>query len=78
MVCSERLAYCDSLKARIDPQARLSILKIKNEICRLPGYRDTITSKVVYDAVLLGNATSVDEFWSYLKSKGDVQVNSVN
>ena len=51
-VCAERLAYCDALAARIDRTARYRILRMKHEVCRLPGYRDTITSQQVYDAVL--------------------------
>jgi len=69
-VCAERLAYCESLRSEISPQARLAILRIKNEICHLAGYRKTITSRHVYEAVLLGQATSVEDFWTYLKIQG--------
>lgn len=68
-VCAERLAYSESLRRDLSASTRLSILKIKNEICRLPSYRKTITSKQVYDAVLSGSATSIEEFWSYLRTR---------
>jgi hypothetical protein len=66
-VCAERLSYCRSLTARIDGNARQSILTIKNELCRLPAYRSTITSHQIYEAVLSGGAHTVEDFWSWLK-----------
>ena len=68
-VCADRLAYCESLAARIEEPARRAILTIKEEVCRLPSYRDSITSKDVYDAVLVGGATSVDGFWEHLRRR---------
>lgn len=68
-VCAERVAYCESLAARIDEAARSTILRIKNEVCRLPGYRNIITSQHVYDAVLVGGATAVEDFWKFVGTK---------
>jgi hypothetical protein len=61
-VCAERVAYCESLAARIDQVARYRILRIKHEVCTLPAYRDSVTSQHVYDAVLNSGVTTVDEF----------------
>ena len=68
-VCAERLAFCEALERDLSPETRLSILKIKNEICRLPEYRKEITSKHIYDAVVSGRATSIEEFWTYLQGR---------
>jgi hypothetical protein len=68
-VCAERLAHVDLLKEAMSPQMRLAILRIKNEICQLPSYRDTITSQHVYDAVLRGGANSVEDFWRFIDSQ---------
>ena len=62
-VCAERLAHCESIRVRLNPETRGAILRIKNEVCRAPGYRDTITSQHVYDAVLLRGASSLEDFW---------------
>ena len=69
-VCADRVSACESLAARIDAAARVAILTIKNEICRRPGYRDRITSQDVYDAVLVGGATTVEEFRAFLNAAG--------
>jgi hypothetical protein len=67
---SARLAYCDNLLGRLNPQARHIILTIKNEVCRHPRYRDTIRSEHIYDAVLRDGATSVAHFWTLLGKYG--------
>src|SRR4051794_19897912 len=67
-VFNERLSYAAALKAQISDQVRVSILRIKNDVCHLPAYRDTITSKHVYDAVLVAGATTTDAFWEYISS----------
>jgi hypothetical protein len=66
-VCDERLAYCRSLSARMDASVRQSILTVKNELCRLPAYRRTITSHQIYEAVISGGVRSVGEFWNWIK-----------
>jgi len=68
-VCAERLQHCASIESALTPEARIKILTIKNEVCHHPNYRDTITSQHIYDAVLKGGATSVEEFWKYLIGK---------
>jgi hypothetical protein len=67
--CAARLAHCSSLAAQVGDGERQIILAIKNDVCRDPRYRDTVTSQRVYDAVLSGGASSTEEFWRYV---GDV------
>jgi hypothetical protein len=66
-VCAERLRHCRSLRARLTPEARLLILAIKEQVCRLPAYRKTITSQDVYDAVLERGLRTAPEFLHDLK-----------
>jgi hypothetical protein len=68
-VCDERLSYCRSLAARIDRSARQSILAIKNDVCRQPGYRSTVTSHHIYEAVLSGGARTVEDFWKWFNAR---------
>jgi hypothetical protein len=65
-VCAERLAYCESLMARMTADARRSILAIKHALCRLPEYRKSITSHQIYEAVLSGSARTIEEFCASL------------
>ncbi len=64
-VASERVAYCDKIDAAMTNEMRRHVLAIKHVVCRHPRYRDTVTSQDVYDAVMTGGATTVEEFWSY-------------
>ena len=64
--CAARLDHCSGLAARIGSREREIILTIKNDVCRHPHYRDTITSQHVYDSVLSGGATTTAEFWRWL------------
>lgn len=68
-VCAERLAHCEAIRSRLTAPARLAILSIKDEVCRLPEYRKTITSQHVYDAVLEGGARSLADFRRLLESR---------
>ena len=70
-VCAERLAHCDAIAARVDARSRAAILAIKDEVCRRPAYRDTITSQHVYDAVLRYGAASLDDFWRIVRSTAE-------
>jgi hypothetical protein len=66
-VCAERLRHGRSLRSRMTPETRLAILAIKDEVCRLPGYRKTITSQDIYDAVLERGLKTAREFLDELK-----------
>jgi hypothetical protein len=65
-VCAERLAHCRAIEGRVTPQVRSAILRIKSEVCHLPGYRDSFTSQDVYDAAFAG-AETVAGFWRYVQ-----------
>ena len=67
--CEARLAQSVSLAGRIGPRERQIVLAIKNEACRDPRYRDTITSQDVYDAVLSGRAATPEEFWRLVEAR---------
>lgn len=67
--CAARLAHCSALAARLEDRERHAILAIKNELCRDPRYRNTIASQDVYDAVLLGRASSIIEFWRFVEDR---------
>jgi hypothetical protein len=64
-VCEERLSYCASMMTRIDADARFAILTIKNDVCRRPEYRKTITSQQIYDAVLNSGVRTTEDFWKF-------------
>jgi hypothetical protein len=64
-VAAKRIADCNRMCASMTEEMRRSVLAIKHVVCRNPRYRDTVTSQDVYDAVSVGGATTVDEFWLY-------------
>ncbi len=64
-LCEERMVYCERLAAEMTERSRQSALVIKNEVCRHPEYRNSVTSHDIYTAVLSGGCTSVEEFWRY-------------
>ena len=66
--CAERLRHNDRIAARLTPETRAAILSIKNEVCRDPRYRDTVTSQHVYDAVQSAGVRTLDEFWRHIST----------
>jgi hypothetical protein len=64
-VCNERVEYCKRMNAAMNEEMRRNVLTIKNEVCRHPRYRDTVTSQDVYNAVMRGGVKTVEQFWSY-------------
>ncbi len=52
--CRLALEKCDEIAARLTPESRQVILELKSQLWRHPDYRDTITAKTIYDAVLDG------------------------
>ena len=66
-VCAERLAHCNGIAGRLTPRIRAAILRIKGEVCRLPCYRDSVTSQDIYDAAFAG-VDSTAGFWDYLEA----------
>jgi hypothetical protein len=66
-VCAERLAHCDAIARKLTPRIRAAILQIKGDVCRLPCYRDSVTSQDIYDAAFAG-VDSTAGFWEYLEA----------
>jgi hypothetical protein len=69
--CTQRLRHTESIAAGLNAETRAAILSIKNEVCRHPRYRDTVTSQHVYDAVLSSGVQTVDEFWRHMGGRRD-------
>jgi hypothetical protein len=58
----QHAAYSSNLRARLTPEQRSSILEIKEAYWRRPEYRDTITSDLIYRAVLDNGVRSISDF----------------
>jgi hypothetical protein len=67
--CRLALEKCDEIAARLTPESRQVILELKSQLWRHPDYRDTITAKTIYDAVLGGGVTDLDGFWAFVRSR---------
>ena len=69
--CAQRLRHTESIATGLNAETRAAILSIKNEVCRHPRYRDTVTSQHVYDAVLSSGVQTLDEFWQHMGGRRD-------
>jgi hypothetical protein len=58
--------YSADMRARLTPETRISILEIKEAYWRRREYRDTITSDLIYRAVLDVGIRSLTDFERYL------------
>ncbi|HYJ45368.1 MAG TPA: hypothetical protein VEV81_02060 [Pyrinomonadaceae bacterium] len=63
----EHAGYSASLRERLTPETRAAILSIKEAYWRRREYRDTVTSDMIYRAVLDQGVTSVRAFEQTLK-----------
>jgi len=54
-------------ESRLNEDTRYDILVIKEAVCTLPEYRNTLLSTHIYEAVLEYNIRSIDEFWDWWK-----------
>ncbi len=54
--------YCDNLRLRLTPETRSAILEIKEAYWRRGEYRNTITSDLIYRAVLDHGVRTVHDF----------------
>jgi hypothetical protein len=68
-VCRSALENCDRIAARLTPESRQVILALKAQLWHHPAYRDTITSTMIYDAVLDQGVTDLDAFWALVRSR---------
>jgi hypothetical protein len=64
----KHIAYSTRLCERLTPDNRGTILAIKEIYWRQAAYRDTITSDVIYRAVLDNGISTVEEFAEYVKA----------
>jgi hypothetical protein len=65
----EKILECEHLKARVNQQDRLTILRLKSQLWHDARYRDQVTSQDIYDAVLEHGTRSLADFWTYVGSK---------
>lgn len=65
----QHLKYCADLSERLTPEKRSAILAIKEAYWQRREYRDTITSDLLYRAVLDQDVTTVTEFENFIDHK---------
>jgi len=65
---NEKFGVCEHILPLLTPENRKIILKIKNELCHHPDYRDSITSFDIYNAVLKESVKDINQFWLYQKA----------
>jgi hypothetical protein len=54
---------------RLTDTARYDILLIKEAVCVLPEYRNSLLSVHIYEAVLENGVHTIDEFWKWWKKR---------
>lgn len=59
--------YCSDMREKLTPQNRLFILSIKTDYWQRPEYRDTVTSNMIYRAVLDYGVETLSGFERFLK-----------
>jgi hypothetical protein len=52
-------------ESRLNDDTRYDILVIKEAVCMLPEYRDSLLSIHIYEAVLEKGVRGIDEFWEW-------------
>ncbi len=62
-ICLRLLDFADNIASRLTPLLRERILAIKLAVCHHPEYRKSLTSSMIYDAVLDGGAITVEDFF---------------
>ncbi len=60
-------AYSEDLNRRLTPETRSSIMTIKEAYWRRPEFRDTVTSDMIYRAVLENHVRELGEFERYVE-----------
>lgn len=64
--CRSALADGAQIAARLTARSRRVIHALKTELWKHPAYRDRITSKTIYDAVLDAGVSDLDAFWEFV------------
>jgi hypothetical protein len=54
-------------ESKLNEDSRYCILAIKEAVCNLPEYRQSLLSVHIYEAVLENDIRSIDEFWDWWK-----------
>jgi hypothetical protein len=54
-------------ESRLNDDTRYHILEIKEAVCHLPEYRDSLLSTHIYEAVLEHGVCGIDDFWEWWK-----------
>lgn len=54
-------------ESRLTDDTRYDILVIKEAVCMLPQYKDSLLSTHIYEAVLENGVSGIDEFWGWWK-----------
>ena len=62
----EHLQYCADLSARLTPETRSAIMAIKEAYWQRRAYRDTVTSDIIYRAVLDQGVRTIAEFENFI------------
>jgi hypothetical protein len=63
----EHAAYSSGMREKLTPENRAIILGIKEAYWRQAAYRDTITSDMIYRAVLENGVRTIHDFESFVK-----------
>jgi hypothetical protein len=64
---NEHADYSARMRERLTAETRSIILAIKEAYWQQPSYRDTVTSEMIYRAVLDNGIASIDDFERFLK-----------
>ena len=67
----QHASYSSDMRERLSAESRRIILAIKEDYWRRPEYRDTVTSDMIYRAVLDNGVRSTSEFERLLKENAD-------
>lgn len=55
--------------SRLTEESRCNILEVKNAVCNLPEYRETLLSVHIYEAVLENDVIGLAQFWAWWKGR---------
>lgn len=64
--CRNRLMQNDRIRNRLTPETRTAILNIKSQLWNHPEYRKSLTSQMIYDAVLEHGIRDLDGFHAHI------------
>ena len=68
---ADRRRYIARIKASLDDERRETILRLKTDLVRDPGYGNGFYSIQVYEAVLQDGVANEEDFWRWLRETGN-------